>query len=420
VDFAYTPDQLELRARASALADEIAVHELACEEQNGLPPEVHREVAERVLHHRLNAINMPAEWGGQGLGVLEQVIVQEQLGRLTNALWDMVWRPANALRACDAAQRERYLIPGIRGERRDCVAVTERNAGSDPTAIEATASRTGDGGYRLNGEKWFVTVGDAADYLIVLANVVPERAPTLFLVDKDTPGVRVLRTPRYMHTFVYEHPEFAFEDVALGADAVLGEVGQGYELTRDWFVEERLMIAARAIGAAERALRAAVEWAGGRDQGGRLLDHQLIQAMVADSVVDIATNRALLHQVAWEVDGGLDRKTVHARAAVVKLAASEAAGRVVDRALQMFGGRGYMRENPCERLYRDLRVDRIWEGTSEIQRLIVGNEVSKRGLDGVLAFGAGAEARTPAGARPAGPPRGRLTRRRPRRRTAGS
>jgi butyryl-CoA dehydrogenase len=391
VDFAYTPEQLELRARARSLADEIEVHELACEEQNGLPPEIHREVADAVLRHGLNAINMPAEWGGQGLSVVEQVIVQEQLGRLTNALWDMVWRPANALRACDDAQRERYLGPGIRGERRDCVAVTERDAGSDPTAIASTAERTADGGYTLNGEKWFVTVGDAADYMIVLANVMPERAPTLFLVDKDTPGVRVLRTPRYMHTFVYEHPEFAFEDVELDAGAVLGGVGQGYELTRDWFVEERLMIAARAIGAAERALRAAVDWATGREQGGgRLIGHQLIQGMVADSVVDIATNRALVHQVAWEADRGLERKMLHAKAAVVKLAASEAGGRVVDRALQMFGGRGYMRENPCERLYRDLRVDRIWEGTSEIQRLIVGNEVAKRGLDSVLSFGTGA------------------------------
>jgi acyl-CoA dehydrogenase len=391
VDFAYTNHQLELRARARALADEIMVHEQACEERNGLPPEVHAEVAERVRHHALNAINMPAEWGGQGLSVLEQVVVQEQLGQLTNALWDMVWRPANALRACDEGQRERYLLPGIRGERRDCVAVTERDAGSDPTAIASTAERTAGGGFRLNGEKWFVTVGDVADYLILLANVMPERAPTLFLVDKDTPGVRVLRTPRYMHTFVYEHPEFGFDDVEVGADAVLGEVGQGYELTRDWFVEERLMIAARAIGAAERALRAAVEWATGRVQGGGpLIGHQLIQGMVADSVVDIATNRALVHQVAWEADRGLERKMLHAKAAVVKLAASEAAGRVVDRALQMFGGRGYMRENPCERLYRDLRVDRIWEGTSEIQRLIVGNEVAKRGLDGVLSFGAGA------------------------------
>ena len=385
MNFSYSPDQVELRDRAAALAAEIMVHEEACEAGNGLPPEVHAEVAERVRHHGLNAINMPAEWGGQGLSVLDQVIVQEQLGRLTNALWDMVWRPANALRACDDGQRERYLLPGSRGERRDCVAVTERDAGSDPTAIASTATRRDDGGYTLNGEKWFVTVGDVADYLIVLANVIPERAPTLFLVDKDTPGVSVLRTPRYMHTFVYEHPEFGFDGVQVGEEAVLGEIGQGYELTRDWFVEERLMIAARAIGASERALRTATEWARERVQGGRpIVEHQLIGAMITDSVVDISTNRALVHQVAWEADSGMPRKLLHAKAAVVKLAASEAAGRVIDRAVQILGGRGYMRENPCERLYRDIRVDRIWEGTSEIQRLIVANEVAKRGLDGVL------------------------------------
>jgi acyl-CoA dehydrogenase len=391
MEFAFTPEQLELQGRAAALAADIMVHEEACEAANGLPPDVHAEVADRVRHHGLNAINMPAEWGGAGLTVLDQVIVQEQLGRLTNALWDMVWRPANALRACDDAQRERYLLPGIRGERRDCVAVTERDAGSDPSAIATTATRV-DGGFAIDGEKWFVTVGDAADYLIVLALVLPERAPTLFLIDKDTPGVAVQRTPRYMHTFVYEHPEFGFTDVRVGGDAVLGGIGQGYELTRDWFVEERLMIGARAIGAAERALRVATQWAGERVQGGGpIVGHQLIQGMIADSVVDIATNRALVHQVAWEADHGLSRKLLHAKAAVVKLAAAEAAGRVVDRAVQILGGRGYMRENPCERLYRDIRVDRIWEGTSEIQRLIIGNEVAKRGLDGVLGFGAAVE-----------------------------
>jgi acyl-CoA dehydrogenase len=364
------------------------VHEEVCEEQNGLSDEAHAEIADLVRDTGLNAINMPAEWGGQGLGVLDQVLVQEELGRLTNALWDTVWRPANALRACTPAQREEYLIPGIRGERRDCFAVTEAEAGSDPSRIETTAERT-DGGFRVNGEKWFVTVGDVADFLIVLALVLPEREPTLFLIDKATPGVRVLRTPRYMHTFVYEHPEFGFEDVVVPDTAVLGEIGAGYELTRDWFVEERLMIAARAAGASERALNAAVDWARGREQFGHaIVDYQLIQGMIADSVAEIAANRALVRQVAWEADNGLSRKALHAKAAVVKLSASEAAGRVIDRAVQIMGGRGYMRENPCERLYRDIRVDRIWEGTSEIQRLIVGNEVATRGLSGVLSVGA--------------------------------
>jgi acyl-CoA dehydrogenase len=391
VDLTLSPDQQDIRARARAVTAGIMAHEETCEERNGLPADTHAQIAELVREQALNAINMPTEWGGQGLSVLDQVLVQEELGQLTNALWDTVWRPANALRACTPAQREEYLLPAIRGERRDCFAVTEEGAGSDPSRIATTAERV-EGGFRIEGEKWFVTVGDVADFLIVLALVMPGRAPTLFLIDKDLPGVRVLRTPRYMHTFVYEHPEFGFEDVRVPEGAVLGEVGSGYDLTRDWFVEERLMIAARSVGAAERALRSAVDWAREREQFGQaILDYQLIQGMVADSVVDIATNRALVRQVAWQADQGLDRRLLHGKAAVVKLSASEAAGRVVDRALQIHGGRGYMRENACERLYRDLRVDRIWEGTSEIQRVIIANEVTTRGVDGILSHGAAPE-----------------------------
>jgi butyryl-CoA dehydrogenase len=388
VQFTYTPEQLALRERASRLTEAIIPYEEPCEAGRGLPDEALAEIRQLTLDAQLNAINMPAEWGGQGLSVLDQVIVSERLGQLTNALWDAVWRPANALRHCTPEQRERYLIPAINGERRDCFAVTEEKAGSDPSLIETVAERDGDG-YRLSGEKWFVTVGDVADFLIVQALAGTERAPTLFLVDKDQPGVSVKRTPAYMHTFVFEHPEFLFEDVQVGSGRVLGEVGGGYELTREWFVEERLMIAARATGAAERALTLASEWANQRVQFGRpIASNQLISAMIADSVCDIALCRALTHQVGWEADNGMARKLLHAKAAMVKLTASEAAGRVIDRCVQIFGGRGYMRENPVERLYRDIRVDRIWEGTSEIQRMIVANEAGKRGLDQLLQFGA--------------------------------
>jgi len=255
-----------------------------------------------------------------------------------------------------------------------------------------SATPDGDGGYVINGEKWFVTVGDVADYLIVLAYVQPEHVPTMFLVDADTPGVKITNVPRYTHTFVYEHPEFSFENVHVEREAVLGQVGAGLDLTRDWFTEERLMIGARTIGAAERALTLAVDWARARVQGGEpLINRQLIQGMIADSVVDITTNRAYTHQVAWEFDqaDALDadqRKTLHAKAATVKLAASEASNRVVDRAVQIFGGRGYIRDYPVERLWRELRVDRIWEGTSEIQRLVIANETNKRGLEKLLSF----------------------------------
>jgi acyl-CoA dehydrogenase len=392
MDFTYSPEQLELRDRAQSLTDAIIGFEIPCEEGRGLPAESLAEIRRLTLDHRLNAINMPAEWGGQGLPVLEQVIVQERLGQLTNALWDAVWRPANALRHCTPVQRERYLLPAIAGDRRDCFAVTEEKAGSDPSLIE-TVAVPADGGYRVSGEKWFVTVGDVADFMIVQALVGPERAPTLFLIDKDSPGVSVKRTPAYMHTFVFEHPEFLFDEVAVGADQVLGEIGGGYDLTREWFVEERLMIAARATGAAERALSIATEWAGERIQFGRpIIANQLISGMIADSVCEIALCRTLTHQIAWEADNGLDRKRLHAKAAMVKLTASEAAGRVIDRSLQILGGRGYMRENPVERLYRDIRVDRIWEGTSEVQRMIIINEVTKRGFGSLVSFGATPEA----------------------------
>ncbi|MFB6643367.1 acyl-CoA dehydrogenase family protein [Streptomyces chartreusis] len=385
MDFRLTPRQAQLKAEARALTDFIAGYENQCEEENGLPADAHAKIRDAVLDAGLQAVNMPAEWGGAGLTIAEQVTVQEELGRLTGALWDMVWRPANALRFCTPEQRERFLVPVIKGERRDCYAVTEPGAGSDPQNLATTATRN-DAGWVLNGEKWFVTVGDHADFMIVLAAAGPERAPTLFLVDKDTPGIEMTRVPRWMHTFVYEHPEFIFTDVQVGEDAVLGAIGEGYDITRSWFTEERLMIAARTIGAAERALELSRDWAVEREQfGAPISSYQLIQGMLADCAVDIAVNRAYTHQVAWEIDHSPaeDRKTLHAKAAIAKLSASEASGRVVDRCLQIHGGRGYDRAYAVERLYRELRVDRIWEGTSEIQRLIVANELIKRG-SGVL------------------------------------
>ncbi len=379
-----TPRQIELKQRAISWTNEMMQYELDCEYNNGLTPDQHEKVKQSIIDHGLAAINMPAEWGGAGLSVLEHAIVSEEVGKLTGALWDTMWRPANALKACTPAQREEYLIPEILGERRDAVAVTEPQAGSDPRNVKMTATKDGDC-YLINGEKWFVTIGDAADFILTLASV--DGAPTMFIIDKDLPGVSVKRVPRYTHTFVYEHPEFGFENVRVGADKILGEIGQGYELTRDWFVEERLMIAARTIGAADRATQLAAEWAKEREQFGQpIASYQLIQNMLAKNVVDIMTNRVLVYQVAWEADQGMDRKLLNAKAAVIKLGASEASNRCVDNALQIFGGRGYMRENPVERLWRELRVDRIWEGTSEIQTLIIGNEILKRGTKGLLTY----------------------------------
>ncbi|MEV5972216.1 acyl-CoA dehydrogenase family protein [Streptomyces sp. NPDC051921] len=381
MDFRYTPEQTELKARAAAYTRLLMRYEEQSEEAGGpLPTDTVRELTRAAIDAGVYAINMPAEWGGAGLSLLDQVIVEEEFGKVTNCLWDIPWRPANVLAHGTGAQREKYLLPVIRGERFDAFAVTEPGAGSDPGSGTSNATRTA-GGWLLNGEKWFVTCGDIADFLLVQADAGPERAATLFFVDKQAPGVEMTRVPRFMHSAVNGHPEFRFTDVFVPDEDVLGDVGEGYELTKEWFTDERLMIAARTVGAAERALELARDWAVGRRQfGSRIADFQLVQGMLADCAVDIAVNRAYTHQVAWEAgQPHTDRKTLHAKASTAKLAASEAAGRVVDRCLQIFGGRGYDRSYPVERMYRELRVDRIWEGTSEIQRLIIANELIKRG-----------------------------------------
>jgi acyl-CoA dehydrogenase len=382
VDLALADRDLEIQRRARAFADEHLIpYETECEEGDGLSGASLEAIRAQVIEWRFNAVNHPPEDGGQGHDLFQQVLIEEQWGRATGALWDVPWRPAIPLREATLEQKERFLRPACRGERRDAYAITEEEAGSDVTMVRTRADRRG-GGYVLNGEKWHVTSGDIADFFLVHALVDGDPAkPTVFLVDKDMPGVRLVRTPKYMHTFVFEHPVFAFEDVELADDRVLGEVGRGYELTKDWFVEERLMIGARTIGASARALELSLDFACGRSQFGRaIVEFQGVEFMLADMAAELMAAKSLLYRVAWEGSrGGLSRGQLHSEAAVVKLVCSETAGRIIDRAVQIHGGRGYMRENPVERLWRELRVDRLWEGTSEIQRTIIGHELRKRG-----------------------------------------
>jgi alkylation response protein AidB-like acyl-CoA dehydrogenase len=249
--------------------------------------------------------------------------------------------------------------------------------------VETSAVRDGDG-WRLTGEKWHVTSGDVADFFLLHTHVDGDPAKaTIFLVDKDAPGVRLVRTPTYMHTFVFEHPIFAFEDVRVGGDRILGEIGRGFELTKDWFVEERLMIGARTVGAAARALELSLDFAKHRNQFGRpIVGFQAVEFTIADMAAEIMAAKSMLYRACWQAArGGITRKELHAMAGAVKLVCSETAGRVLDKAVQIHGGRGYMRAHPVERLWREVRVDRIWEGTSEIQRVVIGNELRKRGPD---------------------------------------
>jgi acyl-CoA dehydrogenase len=354
--------------------------EVPLEEAGHLPQETKDAMRRAVVAHGLNGINHARDVGGQGCTQLQQVLISEELGKATGALWAAVWHPPVPLKHGTPEQIATYLRPSCLGERRACVAVTEPDAGSDTSMIQTRADRRGDRCV-LNGEKWFVTSGDVADYILVHAHVDGDRAkPTLFLVDKSQPGVRVKRVPKFMHTYVFEHLEVIFDDVEVPDSHILVGIGQGLELTKDWFVEARLQIAGNCLGAAIRAFEIASDWAGKRRQFGRpIRDFQAVEFMLADMAVEIMAAKSLVYRAAWEIDQGIDRKLAHARASVVKLFTSEMVGRVVDRALQILGGRGYMRENPVERLYRDVRVDRIWEGTSEIQRVIIGGQIAKRG-----------------------------------------
>jgi alkylation response protein AidB-like acyl-CoA dehydrogenase len=391
MDVGLTPAERDLQARARAFVrDVLQPHEQEFERANGrMPREWGTEIRRAARAANLHGGSFPKELGGQGWTVFEQVVVHEQFGQATGGLWSYVPGGYNALLHCTPDQRLRYLDPSLRGERSGSYAITEREAGSDARTLSATAHRdAATNEYVLNGEKWFVTGPDDTDFMIFHATVEDgdERLSTLFLVDYDTPGVTLTHDPDYTHTFADRHPQFLLEDVRVPADAVLGGVGRADELTNEWFVEERIHIGARCTGAMERLLTEAVAWATSRRQfGARIYDFQGVSFPLADSAADASAARLLTREAARLADDETtDPKVVHARASVAKLFASEAAFRCADRVVQVFGGRGYMRETAAERYFRELRVDRIWEGTSEIQRLIVARALEKRGVDRVV------------------------------------
>ena len=322
-------------------------------------------------------LNMPEEYGGMDLSVVSQVALEEEAGKATNGLGYMVADrgPRELLGLSSPEQVERYVIPVVRGETREAWAITEPGAGSDIKDISTTAARDGDG-WVLNGEKWFVTGGERAGFFIVLAWAGEEQAS--FIVERGAPGLEIVRTPTFMHDpYASKHVELRLTDCRVPESARLGEGGD--EGTKRWFSLERIMIAARCCGAAERLIDLARSWALERSSSGKKIsEYQVIQFMLADSVTELNAARLMTYNVAqeWERDAP---SILHGKTAMAKLFASEMAGRVADRAVQIFGGRGYMTENPVERYYRELRVDRIWEGTSEIQRLIIARGLLKRG-----------------------------------------
>ncbi len=372
------------------VTEELIPLEVETEMNEGrLAPETRARLMRRVKELGLNAMALPREVGGRGFSWAAQTVVNEEAGKATNALGWIIWDPAIVLAAATPEQVEKYVRPACEGARQDCYAITEENAGSDASRMATTATRDGDD-WILNGEKWHVTFGDTADFAVVQAAADPDVGDgnTLFIVELNWPGVEVIAKPRYMHHLIAGHYHFGFRNVRVPHTNVLGEVGHGLSLSKEWFRRERIMIAARCVGAAQRLIDEASAFAQQRVQfGSPISEYQFIQGMLADSLTEVWAARLMTYaaaQAADEAKTEADLKLAHAKTSMAKLYASEMAGRVADRAVQIFGGRGYMREYAAERYYRELRVERIWEGTSEIQRLIIAHSLYKRGTQAHL------------------------------------
>jgi acyl-CoA dehydrogenase len=383
-----SPEQLDLQQRARRFVEEVLIPNEELAERSGgrLPEDLIQRIKREAIAAGLSGGLHAPEHGGQGWSITDWFLVEEQLGRSTNALSWYIPNAYNVLASGTPEQVDRYLRPALRGELYDAYAVTEAEAGSDPSGIQTTARQT-DGGWVIDGEKWFVTTGDIASVYIVMANALVdgERLGTLFLVDRELHGIEVVEDPPFTHTYPHGHPTIRCNGVEVPDDAVIGGLGGGGDLQRHWFTEERLGIAARGVGSMWRLLEDTTAWALEREQGGsRIMDYQGVSFPLADSAADAAAGRLLTLEVARLADAAADPKLVHAKASMAKLFVSEAACRCADRCVQIFGGRGYMRTNVAERFLRELRVDRIWEGTSEIQRLIIARALERRGVERTL------------------------------------
>ena len=358
-------------------------HEVEAELNEGiLPKEITQRNKARAIELGFTTIDVPKDHGGLELSKTEQVTIWEQLGRVTNALsWCFPEAQSWMFKACSEEQIEKYISPMMRGERKDCYAITESGSGSDVANLESTAKKSGDD-YILNGEKWYVTSGNLADFFWFQAYLPDEKEDALFLIDKDAEGIEMIDSPLFSHTYAAHHPTYRFTNVKISSEQRVGKPGDGMAFTHSWFRHERLMIGARSCGAAARLIEEAQDFSDKRlINGSPLSEKQAIQFMLADSATELWAARLMTYEAAMADDRNEDVKILHNRCSMVKLFVSEMANRVADRSLQIFGGRGYMRENVAERFFRELRVDRIWEGTSEIQRLIIARALLKRGLD---------------------------------------
>ncbi|MGE4219898.1 MAG: acyl-CoA dehydrogenase family protein [Alphaproteobacteria bacterium] len=382
MDFALTPEQTALIATVRRfIAAELQPLEAEVEATGRLAPEHARRIFEKSRALGLYATNIPVEHGGGGLSAVDTMLLEEQFGRTTDILVRRAFGNVyEVLLECDAAQRPVWLLPCVRGERTCSIAITEPEAGSDAAGIRTRARRDG-AGWVLDGGKHFISDGHYSDFFVVSAVTDPDSSPrgiSLFLVDRDLPGVAVGPDQPMMGLRGTTHAALHFDGVRLGPERLLGREGRGLQMALSVLGRVRLaQVCARAVGKAARVLDLMLAHAAERKQFGQPLGQfQMVQQMIADSVIEVNAARLMVLRAAWALDRGHDAR---AWISMVKVQAAEMLGHVADRAVQVFGGSGFAKDGPVERYYRDARIYRIFDGASEIHRLVVARAALKQG-----------------------------------------
>ena len=380
MDLELTDEQRMLAESVRAFVSrELLPHEVDVEKLGEVPPDLGRQITQKALEVGLYAANLPESVGGGGLDCANLAILEREFGKVSHALQGFAWRPTELLMACEGEQIERYLQPCVRAEKTECFAITEPGAGSDIMSMATRAERAGDD-WVINGSKHFVSSHILPDFAIVFAATgvdQSERGPrkrvTAFLVDRGHPGFEIVRGPRCVSQRAYLNFVLSFDDCRLGPGQVLGEEGEGLVLADKWIKMGRVWVGAGCCGRAERLLDLSVEWAASREQFGQAIGKfQGTSFKLADMATELKAADLLVMHAARKADQGLMTPT---DAAMCKLFASEMLHRVAENAVQIFGGMGLMEDLPVERLWRDSRLERIWEGTSEIQRHIISRSL---------------------------------------------
>ncbi len=358
---------------------EIYPHEAEVERTGEVPLEIGHEIRDKCLDAGYFAANIAEEFGGGGLGHLDFTLLERELGRASNGLAVFFGRPSGILMACDKEQQEKYLIPAVKGEKFDALAMTEPEAGSDVRGMKCSAILDR-GDWVVNGSKHFISHANIADFVIVFVATGEEESArgtrkkiTCFLVDRGTPGFEIRPGYNSVSHRGYKNCILNFDNCRLPASQILGELHRGFDLANDWLYATRLTVAATSVGRARRAFEYALPYTTERKQfGQQICKFQGVSFKLADMITEIDAADWLTLSAAWRLDEGMDANREIASA---KLYATEMLGRVTDETVQIFGGMGLMEEMPLERFWRDARVERIWDGTSEIQRHIISREL---------------------------------------------